>query len=103
MIRLIANQHRLRLPQNIQNAGSNAHGDLAVQFVGEEMEVVLYARLPGKYSESFTCSNADGELRKFHVKANVMPANLGTPALKENVVCISKSNCESDASDWKGF
>jgi hypothetical protein len=101
MIRLSADQHRLRFPQQVDYKGST-NGDLAVQFVGDEMEIILNAKSPGKFSEFFICTRAGDESKQFHVKANVLPKNMGTPALKDNVVCISKSSCESDVSDWKG-
>ena len=101
MMRLKADQHRLQEPLNVEYSESGRE-KLAVQIVGNDLEIILYANSPGKFSEFVICSNAELGSRRFHVKANVLPLNMGTPAIKDTVTCISKSGDQSDVSDWKG-
>ncbi len=103
MMRLQADQHSLHQPLTIEYQASTQCGDLAVQFVGDVLEIVLFAKSPGKFSESVNFSHSGSLVKSFHIKANVLPASMGTPALKDNVVCVSKCSEESDASEWQGF
>ena len=103
MMRLQADQHALHPPLTIEYQASTQFGDLAVQFVGDVLEIILFAKSPGKFSESVCFLHSGSLVKSFHIKANVLPVSMGTPALKDNVVCVSKSCEESEASDWQGF
>jgi hypothetical protein len=103
MMRLQAVQHSLHPPLAIEYQASTQYGDLAVQFIGDVLEIVFFAKTPGKFSESVKFLHSGSLVRSFHVKANVLPASMGTPALKDNVVCVSKFSEESEASDWQGY
>jgi hypothetical protein len=103
MMRLQADQHALHPPLTIEYQPSTQYGDLAVRFVGDVLEIILFAKSPGKFSDSVSFFHAGLLLKSFNIKANVLPVSMGTPALKDNVMCVSKGSEESETSDWQGF
>jgi hypothetical protein len=103
LMRLQADQHSLHQPLVVEYQASTQHGDLAVQFVDDVLEIVLFAKSPGKFLETVKFLHSGSLVKSIHVKANILPLTMGTPALKDNVVCVSKSSKDSEASDWQGF